>query len=129
VGYQSAVTRSSASGPAAANRRLNRQQRPARFGQGVDATGIVPDAIVDVVGVLLLVAAVDCEALHGQERRNRGDGDFDPVATCANYRPVGADSEGGAEAETGRQLARLQGAIVGNFSDGVGKPILALRPL
>src|SRR5580693_1490404 len=55
VGYQSAVTRSSASGPAAANRRLNRQQRPARFGQGVDATGIVPDAIVDVVGVLLLV--------------------------------------------------------------------------
>jgi hypothetical protein len=36
------------------------------------------DAIIDIVGVLLLVPVLDGIALHGEKRRDRGDRDLDP---------------------------------------------------
>ena len=61
------------------------QQRAAIARECFDSSGIIPDRIIDVVGVFLLVAPIEREALHGEKRRNRGDGDHHLVGPALGH--------------------------------------------
>lgn len=64
------------------SRRVEVEERPRCRDEGVDATRKVPDAVVDIVGVLSLEPIRDCIALHGQKCGNRRDRDLNAIATA-----------------------------------------------
>lgn len=55
------------------------KQRPTFLGEHLWPARIVPDAVVDIVSVLLLVASLDRMPFHGQQRRDRTNRDLDAI--------------------------------------------------
>lgn len=64
------------------------EQRLAIRGERLQPAGVIADAVIDIVGVLLLMPVLDGIALHGQKSRDRGDRDLDAVLAARGHRAV-----------------------------------------
>ncbi|APO72644.1 hypothetical protein IE4872_PD02132 (plasmid) [Rhizobium gallicum] len=61
------------------------EQGFAGLGQSLDAVGIVSDAVIDVVGIFLLMPAIEGVTFHGEQCRNRADGNLDTIGPAARH--------------------------------------------
>src|ERR1044071_9235494 len=68
-----------------------RKQRAARNRKLTDAAGKIPDAVVDVVRVLLFLAKLYREPLHGQERGNGSHCDLNSIAIAIGHTALELD--------------------------------------